>query len=403
MEGKRLIKTIRLQNLLSYGSKGEEIELKPLNVLIGRNASGKSNLIEGIGLLRAASTDFAAPIRHGGGIGEWLWKGKVEFRETEIETIIEYPDGAMPLRYKISFGMVGQILEIIGEYIGCSTSHQDHWIDSFFYRSSSPSWIVSPRQGVEQKTGTSKGRSERILASAEFSQQQSILSQLRDPFQYPEITFLGGAFAAMRLFRELDLGPEAPARLPQKTDLPGDFLLEDTSNLALVLSDFQHKLRPMQRVLKRLKEFYEAADDISTKIEGGTVQIFLHEKGLMQPIPASRLSDGMLRYLCLLVILCHPTPPPLVCIEEPEIGLHPDVLPTIAELLIEASQRTQLVITTHSDALVSALSDTPEAVLVCERDSEGTSLHRLEREALKEWLEKYSLGELWRMGEIGGT
>jgi len=78
-------------------------------------------------------------------------------------------------------------------------------------------------------------------------------------------------------------------------------------------------------------------------------------------------------------------------------------LPTIAELLIEASQNTQLIVTTHSDTLVSALTNVPESILVCERDDEGTHLRRLEPESLKEWLEKYSLGELWRMGEIGGN
>jgi len=83
--------------------------------------------------------------------------------------------------------------------------------------------------------------------------------------------------------------------------------------------------------------------------------------------------------------------------------MHPDILPTIAELLVEASQRTQLIVTTHSDVLVSALTETPEAVIVCDQDERGSHLRRLEREPLKEWLEKYALGELWRMGEIGGT
>jgi len=144
-------------------------------------------------------------------------------------------------------------------------------------------------------------------------------------------------------------------------------------------------------------------EDITTKIQGGTVQVFLHEKGLNSPVPATRLSDGTLRYLCLLTILCHPEPPPLVCIEEPELGLHPDILPSLGELLIEASERTQLIVTTHSDTLVSALSDVPEAVLVCEQEESGSALRRLERGTLAEWLEKYSLGELWRKGEIGGT
>jgi predicted ATPase len=105
----------------------------------------------------------------------------------------------------------------------------------------------------------------------------------------------------------------------------------------------------------------------------------------------------------LLAVLCHPNPPPLVCIEEPELGLHPDVLPTLADLLKEASTRTQLIVTTHSDVLVDAMSDQPEAVLVAEKGEHGTTLTRLDTEKLKPWLEKYRLGHLWTRGEIGGT
>ena len=93
----------------------------------------------------------------------------------------------------------------------------------------------------------------------------------------------------------------------------------------------------------------------------------------------------------------------MVCIEEPELSLHPDILKSIAELLINASGKTQLIITTHSDALVSALSDYPESVLVCERNDTGTKLRRLEKNQLDLWLKKYSLGDLWRMGELGGN
>jgi predicted ATPase len=79
------------------------------------------------------------------------------------------------------------------------------------------------------------------------------------------------------------------------------------------------------------------------------------------------------------------------------------VTPRLAHLLKSASAETQLIVTTHSDALVSALSDVPDSILVCESDDDGTHLKRLDGEILKEWLEKYSLGDLWRMGEIGGT
>ena len=131
------------------------------------------------------------------------------------------------------------------------------------------------------------------------------------------------------------------------------------------------------------------------------MQVFFQEGQVT--IPATRLSDGTLRYLCLLAVLCHPNPPPLVCIEEPELGLHPDVLPTLADLLKEASTRTQLIVTTHSDVLVDAMSDQPDSVLVAEKTAGVTTLTRLDATKLKPWLEKYRLGQLWTRGDIGGT
>jgi predicted ATPase len=188
--------------------------------------------------------------------------------------------------------------------------------------------------------------------------------------------------------------------MPQKTDLLEHPLLEDGSNLGLVLNNLQYQIGS-RAIIEKLKTVYQEAEELSVKIYGGTVQIFIREEGLIQPIPATRLSDGTLRYLFLLALLLDPTPPPLICIEEPEIGLHPDMMSTIADLLVEASERTQLIVTTHSEALVSSLP--PESVLVCERDYQGTHLRRLNPERLQKWLENYSLGELWSMGEIGGT
>lgn len=119
--------------------------------------------------------------------------------------------------------------------------------------------------------------------------------------------------------------------------------------------------------------------------------------------PASRLSDGTLRFLALLTILCDPDPPGLICLEEPELGMHPDVIPTIADLLKEASQRTQLIVTTHSAMLVDCFNSTPEDIVVCEKHDGQTQMSRLDPEELKHWLEKFSLGELWSQGNIGGN
>jgi predicted ATPase len=195
------------------------------------------------------------------------------------------------------------------------------------------------------------------------------------------------------------------ARRPQKADLPNDLLEPDCSNLGLVLNRLQEDLTLKRRLIQELQALYAGIEDYYVKIDGGTVQVFFQEniQGRIVPMPATRLSDGTLRYLCLLAILCHPSPPPLVCIEEPELGLHPDVLPQLAQLLKEASERTQLIVTTHSDVLVDAMTDQPDVVLIAEKGECGTTLTRLDKDQLQPWLEKYRLGQLWTRGDLGGT
>lgn len=403
MDGTQLLKTIRLRELLSYGSAGEELQLQPLNVLIGANASGKSNLIEAISLLRAAPTDLTLPIREGGGISDWLWKGGRATPTAEINTTITTPFGSQPLRYRLTFTMVGQRIELVDEAIEQAEPIPPHPDPYFYYRYQQGRPALNVRTQIDAPVGAEAGRIQRMLRREDLNPEQSVLSQRKDPDQYPELTYVAGQFAAIRLYREWELGRFTPPRLPEKPDLPEDFLLEDASNLGLVLNSLEHHNDTKQHLITMLQRFYEGITDITTRIQGGTVQIFLHERGLRQPVPATRLSDGTLRYLCLLAVLLHPAPPALVCIEEPELGLHPDIIPLVAELLVSAAQRTQLIITTHSDTLVSALSSVPEAVVVCERSEDGSHLRRLEPEQLQTWLERYRLGELWRMGEIGGT
>ena len=120
---------------------------------------------------------------------------------------------------------------------------------------------------------------------------------------------------------------------------------------------------------------------------------------------AGQLSDGSLRIIALVTLLLLPQDmlPGILIIDEPELGLHPDALQLVAEALVEASESTQLIVTTHSEALVDALTDCPESVLVCERDFDnGTQMKRLSKVDLKDWLDRYTLGQLWRKGEIGG-
>lgn len=396
MNDKTFIRNLRLENFLSYGSEGEEIELQPLNVLIGSNASGKSNLIEAIGLLKATPTDLPAPIRQGGGISDFLWKGQQGIPIANIEAIINYPQRNHNLRYKISLTIAGQKLELVDESVENEQPFPGEEDVYFYYRYQQGRPVLN----INTIEEFGQQRIQRSLRREDLIPDQSVLSQRKDPDLYPEISYLVDQFYNISLYREWDIGRYSEPRNPQKTDLPEHPLLENGSNLGLFLNNLQYKLGN-KPIIEQIKKFYEPAEELSIKFSGGTVQIFIREENLAQPIPATRLSDGTLRYLFLMALLLDPTPPPLICIEEPEIGLHPDILPTIAQMLIDASRRTQLIVTTHSDALVSALP--PEAVLVCDRDAKGSHLHRLNPEKLKDWLENYTLGELWRMGEIGGN
>lgn len=402
---RRFIQTLRMQHLLSFGATEEAIRLEALNVLIGPNAAGKSNVIEALGLLRAASDDLTRPIREGGGISDWLWKGMRDIPIAEIDVEVDYPQGSQPLRYRLAFTMVGQRMELVDEAIENAFAEPGHGDVYFYYRyqHGRPALNVRTQVEAEATPGVERGRTQRAIRRQDLQPDQSVLSQRKDPDQYPELTYLGRQLASIALYREWNLGRFTVPRLPQKPDLPAGFLLEDASNLGLVLNDLQHQGDTKEQILERLQHFYPGITDITTRLQGGTVQLFLHERGMSQPIPATRLSDGTLRYLCLLAVLLHPSPPPLVCIEEPELGMHPDIIPALADLLVAASQRTQIIVTTHSEALVTALTELPDAVMVCERDDTGTRLRRLDPEQMKHWLTQYSLGELWRMGEIGGT
>ena len=178
--------------------------------------------------------------------------------------------------------------------------------------------------------------------------------------------------------------------------------IRNRGNLALILLELDF-LGVHERIRNYLWRFCERFEDVKVSVGGGVARAYLREAGLAEMLSGIRMSDGTLKFLSILAALFHPKAPPLMCIEEPELGLHPDAMQLVAEALIEASESMQLIVTTHSDALVDCLSDRPEAVLVCERDFDnGTQFKSLSKGQLHDWLEHYTLGQLWRKGEIGG-
>lgn len=390
-----LLQSIQLTNFLSYGPDSIAIPLKNINLIIGPNGAGKSNLLEALALMQSAPGQLSGPIREGGGVRDWLWKGEKK-AIASLEIIVEPvpPAIAVPLRYRFDFTETGKRFEIVDERIENVSPLQGLPQPYFYYHYENNHPVLNVR--VE-----SGGFKKRNLLREDVDPEKSILAQRRDPDQYPEITCLGERLTQIRLYRDWSLGRYTPARLPQPADLSNQWLEDNARNLGLVLNRLKRDMTTKLKLIEMFKAVYSDAQDFDVMIEGGTVQIFVQEERFN--VPATRLSDGTLRYLCLLAILFDPAPPPLICIDEPELGLHPDLVNHVADAIKFAGQRTQLIITTHSAALVDAFTDDPEAVLVCEKSQACTTLQRLNEEKLKPWLQKYRLGALWTSGEIGGN
>jgi predicted ATPase len=386
---KLLVREITVRNLLSYGPETAPLPLGPLNVLIGPNGSGKSNLIEALALLRATPSDVRAVIRRGGGVREWLWKGSTAKAVAYLDVVLNYPNGMQPLRHVLQFYEENQGFRLEDERIENEQPNVGHTSPYVYY-------VYQHGRPFLKVRGE-----EKELAQETFVADLSVLAQRRDPEAYPEVSYLVSVYERMRIYREWVFGRNTVFREPQHADMRNDQLEEDFSNLGLFLNRLRRHPKAKKAILEALRDLYAGLNDFDVSIEGGTVQVFFTEGDFT--IPATRLSDGTLRYLCLLAILCDPEPPPLICIEEPELGLHPDILPKVADLLCLAAERTQLLVTTHSDILVDALTEQPETIVVCEKHAGRTEMRRLDATQLAHWLKDYRLGQLWIRGELGGT
>jgi len=382
-----LLQDIEPKGILSYGPDTGSILLGPLNVIVGPNGSGKSNLIEVIDLIRNTPGGIQKVIRRGGGASEWLWKGSRNPAADVATSWLPNRSSQISFHHEIRLAKIEATLWVESESIALYDGAK---VDYILYQHFQGTRKVIPIGGNEVHLEPD---------AALF--RDSILSQLRDPHNYPGLYSLSEAYESIRIYREWSFGRNTIFRDPQKADERNDRLAEDFSNLGLVLNRLRRNPKAKRAILDHLSDLYDGITDFDVIVEGGTVQVFLTEGDFT--IPATRLSDGTLRYLCLLAILLDPDPPRLICIEEPELGLHPDIVTKIADLLIDASTRTQLIVTTHSEILIDAMTEHPEAVLVCEKHEGQTVMHRLNADDLKEWLKKYRLGQLWLRGDIGGT
>ena len=384
------IRHLTPKNFLSFGPDNAGIDLQSLNVFIGPNGSGKSNLIEAISLMRATAKDLRDVVRRGGGVVDWIWKGNPTAAAT-VEWVVTNPNSSQPLRHTIDFKSVVKVFSLVDERVENETAAPGEHNPYFYYRYQHGQPVVNTKTAGQP----------RKLAKDSIEPDRSILVQKRDSEIYPEMTWLADNYEKIRIYREWSFGRNAVFREPQQTDMRNDVLEEDFSNLGLFLNRLKtHHPAAKRAILAGLNDLYEGITDFEVAMQERTVQVFFAEGDFV--IPSTRLSDGTLRYLCLLAILCDPEPPPLICIEEPELGLHPDILPSLADLLMAASEKTQIIVTTHSDILVDSMTETPECVVVFEKHEGKTEMNRLSSDELAEWLKEYCLGDLWIKGQLGG-
>lgn len=378
------IHTLTLGEILSFRWV-TTIELKQLNVLIGPNGAGKSNFIECIALLQALPNKLNSFLIKSGGPDSWIRKKSKNSTSAFISCVFHADQ--YTLQYQLGFSAMSNSLAIELEDLDLLENGKK---TSYFFRHANE-LLISPKPAEPMAE-----------VSNFIDSNQSIFEAYRNPFENTPIIQTARAFDLIRIYREFKTSVNDGTRKGIASDMLKHPLDDGGANLALVLQemDFHGSLQKVKGYLRRLSGRFE---DLKIRLIAGFAQVYIIETDI-GAVPATRLSDGTLKFLCLMAILCDHDPPPLVCIEEPEVGLHPDALRLVAEALKEASSRMQIIVTTHSDALIDYFSDEPEAILVCERDAdESTQFKRLQRDQLQEWLEDYTLGDLWRRGGVGGT
>jgi predicted ATPase len=385
------ISRLKLTNVLSF--KEETIDLRALNVIIGPNGSGKSNLISALEVLHAAPTSLGAKFSQIGGINHWVHNTGGPIASVEADCSVQRPP--LNIRYSISLAGLQNSLVVLDEVIENTrnddpTLFEDQPLRYF--------WYDFETSALRRMYG---GLSlEQRFDRESVDRRESILSQRRDPEAYPVLFDLATGFESIRVYNQWAVGPRNVLREFQSTDMPTTHLAEDGSNTALIVS----KIRGSKNRAEFREAIHEILDgaEIEVDIDQTRAQLFLFERG-SQKVSARRLSDGTLRFIFLAAILLQENLPRLIVIEEPELGLHPDMLGALAKLLRSASEKTQVIVTTHSTDLVNEFSDEPETILISESHEGSSSVRRLDKEKLGSWLTDYSLGDAWRAGALGGN
>jgi len=367
-----------------------------LNVIIGPNGTGKSNLLRFLELISiSAQGRLGKYIQTLGGMEPIVWDGIATSIKFTIETC---PVGSElgPEHYELELARLG----------GGSSYRIDRelLINSHKKRKGHER---KPFKFLERiaKTAVIFDENERAFITAEefISDEDSLLAIASGPFVNNHfIPPFQRELASIAVYHDLHVNKDALirqpaiARLEKRVDPDGQNLISVLHTLYTGDRDFKRDINSAMRAA--------FGDDFEELVfppaSDQKIQLRVRWKSLKREQSAAELSDGTLRFLFLLTVLASPSPAPIIAIDEPETGLHPSMLPLIAEYAIDAATRSQVILTTHSPQFLDAFGNTQPTTTVAKWENGETTLQTLRKEELDYWLKEYSLGALFRSGEL---
>jgi len=371
-----MLKRLRVRNYKSL--RNVDIPLRPLTVLVGPNAAGKSNILDSLLFLAELATidQVNKPIINRGGFADLVWGGNTELPISfEIEGSISFHGSWEAVEYSITVGSGNEgFIRVTDERAAWGREKQE-----LFRRQEDqvqgPAGVFSP-----------------------FSSLSYMCQLSRDPRQQEALALK----QAMESWSIYDF--QRPAIAQRKPVRKETRLAPDGNNAATVLHWVRNAdVTTFNRLEVLLKTAIPEIEHLLTPPdEQGMVYIAFKEKHLPGRIPAWNLSEGSARLVATLLALFVPSPPALVAIEAPETSLHPYLMEYLADILKLGSKETQILITTHSPYLLNYLP--PESLVIVTKERGETRVKRPTRgKALQEALQVLGLGEMWYAGHLGGV